>query len=76
MEDADGTWSVRKTEDAKLVKPIGWRVSVPEFNALLPFIETFPNRAWSEAFRWLFAQPAVKALIAERVQGALEPRPQ
>lgn len=75
VENPDGSITVRKGEDMVLSKSITFRTVTAEFNRLLPFVETFPERSWSHAFRWLLDQDEVRDVITSRVRAALHEAP-
>lgn len=54
-----------------LTRTIAWRVPTSEYVGFIPLLETFPERSWAKAFRWLFDDPRVKAVIDERIAGSM-----
>lgn len=73
--EADGTKTVRKREDSVLSQTITFRTTTADKNRLLPLVETFPERTWSAAFKWLVGHPGVQEIIKAKVDGALTSAP-
>jgi hypothetical protein len=72
VETEDG-YRVVKSE-VLLSKTIAFRLPAAEYASLLPFLESFPQRQWGVAMRWLFEQPEVKDAMQARMKAATRPR--
>lgn len=55
------------------VRTISFRVESSTYAKLLPFIESFEEREWGVAMRWLLEQEAVKTVISDQVRSAARP---
>lgn len=69
VEDGKGGYEIVSLMEP-MSETVAFRVMPSTKTVLLGFVETFPTRQWGEAFRWLFAQDAVRGLMAERIAGA------
>lgn len=72
VEQGDGSFEVVASGE-RLTKTIGFRVTPSEYVDLLPFMETFPNASMAHGLRWLFSDPAVRAVMAARVAAFRSP---
>lgn len=52
---------------ARYTHTVSFRVTTTQALQLTALKETFTDKSWGEAFRWLLAQPIVNDLIASRV---------
>lgn len=67
----DGSIYVEQSGERK-DQTVAFRVTATEFvQVIQPFVESFPQRQFSVAMRWLLDQPEVKELIERRVRSAL-----
>ena len=51
-----------------LTQTIAFRTTGGEYRRLQQLRATFPEGQWGETFRWLLAQPEVKATITARLK--------
>lgn len=79
---APGLHSVRQEDGTIRIEPSGehkdrtvaFRVTAGQFaTEIQPFVESFPERQFATAFRWLLEQPAVRDVMQSRV-GAVTTR--
>lgn len=69
VEDGAGGYEVVGSKES-MVRTVAFRTTPSTYAAMLPFIETFPERTWGAAIRWLLEDQRVRTVIAERIGGA------
>jgi len=67
LEETPDGYVVKRSGDL-LSKTIAFRLSAGHYADIRPFLESFPQRSWAAAMRWLLSDERVRAVMAERVR--------
>lgn len=68
LVERDWGWTIEADPKERLSSTISFRVTSAEYSAWRIFVETFPERTFAVAMRWLRAQPTVADLIRGRIE--------
>lgn len=76
-ENEDGSLTVVLDPTGEpLSKTIAFRTTSTAYVGMLAWRESFADRTWASAFRWLFAQPEVTEAITRRMAAQTRRREQ
>lgn len=63
----------KKTSKEPANRTIAFRCQPSVYARLIPFVESFEEREWGTALRWLLDDETVKAVISERIRSQARP---
>lgn len=68
-EDGAGGYEVVNSKEP-MSKTVAFRMTPSNYTIMLNLMETFPERSWGAAFRWLLNHDTVTDVIANRISSS------
>ena len=66
VEDGLGGYEVVASKEP-MTKTVAFRLPPSEYGTMMTLVETFPERSWGAALRWLISDDQVRSVIAQRI---------
>jgi hypothetical protein len=66
VQMSDGSYEVVANHEP-MSKTVAFRLPASTYNDVLAFVESFPDKGWGSAMRWLLSEPDVRAKIATKI---------
>lgn len=63
----------RMPKSEPLHHTVAFRLTASDRARLEAFVESFPDKTYGEAFRWLLSEPTVTAVMARHIEESLVP---
>ena len=66
VENGDDGWEIVKNAEP-MTRTVAFRVTASTYSEALALVESFPDRSWGTALRWLLDDGTVRGVIADRI---------